>query len=131
MGQEIVYCNSCGLRILESDLRHGRAAVLRGKNYCKDCMAAAGGTPEGVVPEPQAAKTSRIPKASAPGPATGRRSDQAARRAGDTGRIPKVTRSGFLPVDPAARIVFLVGAALLVVAVVVILLLMSRAQGPG
>ena len=37
MGQEIVYCNVCGERILESDFRKGKAVTLLKKNYCGKC----------------------------------------------------------------------------------------------
>ena len=37
MGQEIVYCNLCGNRILESEFRKGRALTVLKKNYCPTC----------------------------------------------------------------------------------------------
>jgi tetratricopeptide (TPR) repeat protein len=41
MGREIVYCNLCGVRILEEDLLKGRALTLLDKVFCSACKAKA------------------------------------------------------------------------------------------
>ena len=41
MGREIVYCNLCGIRILEDDLLKGRALTLLDKVFCAACKAKA------------------------------------------------------------------------------------------
>lgn len=38
MGREIVYCISCGERLLERDFGKGRAETIQRKNYCSRCM---------------------------------------------------------------------------------------------
>ena len=37
MGREIVYCDLCGDRILETDFEKGRAFAAGNKNYCPNC----------------------------------------------------------------------------------------------
>ena len=37
MGQEIVYCSVCGVRILESHFKKGQAVTILKKNYCPEC----------------------------------------------------------------------------------------------
>ena len=41
MGRQIVYCQVCGERILESDLEAGRALSVSGHNFCANCRAQA------------------------------------------------------------------------------------------
>lgn len=132
MGQGIVYCTSCGLQILESDFERGRARTLQGKNYCKNCVKeAAGDSGEKHPPAEGTSPTGPIPRRDSPTVrGLARPGDSSRRRPGDTGRIPKVTPSGFLPGDPVARIVFLVLAALLVAAAVVIIFFMTKSEGP-
>lgn len=37
MGREIVYCESCGERILEKEIQQGSAVTFLNKNYCSLC----------------------------------------------------------------------------------------------
>jgi len=37
MGKEIVYCDVCGDRILESEFEKGNAVTLLKKKYCRKC----------------------------------------------------------------------------------------------
>ena len=37
MGREIVYCATCGTRILQEDFDQGKAITLNNKNYCPKC----------------------------------------------------------------------------------------------
>ena len=37
MGREIVYCATCGTRILQEEFDQGKAITLNNKNYCPKC----------------------------------------------------------------------------------------------
>jgi hypothetical protein len=52
---EIVYCNTCGDRILTSDFEKGRAVVILKRNYCATCAEAI----EESKPEPSKEATVR------------------------------------------------------------------------
>jgi hypothetical protein len=79
MGQEIVYCSSCGERILESEFEKGKAVTILKKNYCRNCAKDVVREPQTREEAPQRAppsssfrlrETRRIPLAEKPGPAS-------------------------------------------------------------
>jgi hypothetical protein len=39
MGREIVYCHSCGIKIVAEELEEGKAICVANKNYCVKCKA--------------------------------------------------------------------------------------------
>lgn len=60
MGSEIVYCTTCGERLLERDFQKGKAVTVLKKNYCSVCMVEVAKPKE----EPRRRmKTTRVPKA--------------------------------------------------------------------
>lgn len=62
MGSEIVYCNTCGNRILERDFKKGRAVTILKRDYCSKCMVEVikANKPKDAAWRP---RTQRVPKA--------------------------------------------------------------------
>ena len=38
MGQEILYCNKCGKRLVGDDFTRGRAHTYNNRQYCTKCL---------------------------------------------------------------------------------------------
>lgn len=72
MGNEIVYCSTCGERIPSADFEKGRALTILQRHYCKKCVRnvkeaspVEASTPskskEEVIPQAPRPRTARIP----------------------------------------------------------------------
>lgn len=69
MGQAIVYCAGCQIRVREADVTEERAFVVEGQTYCRDCAPER--PPKAAVPPPappRIASTRRVPLADGPSP---------------------------------------------------------------
>ena len=65
MGSEIVYCNTCGTRLLESDFKKGRAKTILTRNYCLGCMPEEAPKPKEETKQ-RKMRTTRVPRATKP-----------------------------------------------------------------
>src|SRR5438132_132803 len=66
MGQEILYCNQCGKRLVGDDFTRGRAHTFNHRQYCSDCLPQnINSTAQAVQsdPRPPQAATQGRPKA--------------------------------------------------------------------
>ena len=89
MGQEIVHCSTCGIRLRSSDFERGAAARRDSYTYCRDCARQAGIPAEPTAPSKSSGvSASRIPVVN---PAS-------------TTRIPTVTPRRAMEAVPAASL---------------------------
>jgi hypothetical protein len=84
MGREIVYCDTCGDRILAEEFERGKAVTTAGKSYCRRCAPAV------ASPDPPAPSTAPQGRAfeKAGGSPTKTRRASAGQPQGKTRRIP-------------------------------------------
>jgi len=77
VGQAIVYCATCQIRVRDADVEHERAFVVDGQTYCGDCAPRRPAKAVEPPPAPAAApsriaSTRRVPLAGSAQPATSR-----------------------------------------------------------
>ena len=63
MGQEILYCHSCGTKLLSDDFTRGRAHTFNNRQFCKTCVPT--GMSPAMIPPPKPSprpSTQRIQK---------------------------------------------------------------------
>src|SRR5689334_5906527 len=75
MGQEILYCNKCGKRLVGDDFTRGRAHTFNHRQYCTGCVPQQhSGTLPASPPEKREAKP-RPPTVRRPEPAPARKAN--------------------------------------------------------
>jgi hypothetical protein len=116
MGREIVYCDSCGDRIVAADFDRGRARTVQNKNYCHKCVKTLS-LPAADAPSPsQPADSKQLPRGRPP-PATARTKRDSARESAklETRRI----RPG-KPARKETRLTLIIGAVVVVLALLIL-----------
>jgi hypothetical protein len=111
MGQEIVHCSTCGLRLRSSDFDKGDALKVEFTAYCRNCA------PAGAVPD-----------ARSPG------SDSSLKKVGSTQRIPVATprrHSEAVPEKSTAPVLIWGGVGLVLAIVAAALLLTKPREQPA
>jgi hypothetical protein len=117
MGQQIVYCNTCGIQILASEFEKGRAVTILRKNYCKVCMTVA----------VENAKVNSKVSEERPDPIgaphrSGLASGESRRKAGQTRLVPRATPPSRL----TQQTVILMVVSLIVLALLGLLFIQGR-----
>jgi hypothetical protein len=119
MGREIVYCDSCGDRIVAADFDKGRARTFQNKNYCHKCVNTIS-LPVADGPSPsRTADSKRLPR-DRPPPATARTTRDSARESAklETRRI----RPG-KPARNETRLTLIIGAVVVVIVLLIVAIL--------
>jgi len=118
MGQQIVYCNTCGIQILASDFEKGKAVTVLRKNYCKNCMAVAiEKSKPAKSAQAQDSETPRVKRTDGPPIPTSRR------KLRETGRVPRATTVRVVAPRQSRTLLIIVGGVILAVAITLLLLL--------
>jgi len=105
LGKQIVYCQVCGERILESDLEAGRALSVAGHNFCGKCRDQA---PADLIPQDLPEPARRSPST----PRTDHRGTDRARNAASYAPAPSAKSSAGMIVGV---VVAIAAAAILIV----------------
>lgn len=110
MGREIVYCQSCGSKLTETDFERGKAQMIDHSPFCSRCRPIATPPPTPPVPERRGATTTRrkaptgwIPRVAPPAEPPTRRTESTTRR--------KKTAIPWLAAGGAALVLVLIAAA--------------------
>jgi len=86
MGREIVYCESCGDRIVASDFEKGHAITAGSKNYCGKCAPNIPKAQAAVPPVQETTRKESLPASPSKGASTRRTSR--GQPQGRTRRVP-------------------------------------------
>ena len=125
MGQEIVYCNECGIQITAKEFEKHRAVTVLGKNYCRKCMKSV--VEQGKLPDQakQKAPESPVPRVKQ-FLGGGRKTPSRHSRTPATSKVPLAEKERTAPLDPTTRMLLIIGGIIIVILILIGIVLNQR-----